>query len=205
MRPPLVVPALLAALLLAACADDAPRVAVSARAAGRWRTDASLARVIADVADDADVQPGFRDAHGARDTTWCNRGFARVATANGAAIARLYDPDPRTGAPSLEWTSANDLVRNARTAAADPTSGVARVDAATAQTMADAGRSVMAGWQNPAGHGHVATVLPARVPFDDAQGPVVFETGAYVGVRTAREAFPHAYDAVEYFVLPFAP
>lgn len=197
---------LLTALLAGGCGDPSrvPDLSVSDAARGRWDPRASLVPHLAAVAASEDVQPGHPDANGRTDTTWCNRGFLRVAVHNDHDVLPLLDPDPRTGRPDPGWTSANDMVRNVRAAASAPDSTIERVDARTAQARADEGRSVLAGWFNPAGHGHVGHVVPSRAPYDPVAGPLLFETGAYVGVRTAEEAFGEDLAAVEYYVLPFA-
>jgi hypothetical protein len=153
----------------------------------------SRAREITDailnVLDDPDVQPGYPDANGNKNTTWCNRGAHRIATALGGDMAPFLDKR------GINWTTANMMYIFAERNAGE-------LDGKTAQETANDGGLVLAACYNDKGSGHVAIVCPSDDAYDEALGPLVGETGAKCRITHSKLAFEKYGYQARFFVIP---
>jgi hypothetical protein len=138
-----------------------------------------------------DVQPGFPDAVGNTNTTWCNRGANYIARELG------FDMRPFLDARGIDWTTANMMylfaVKNAN-----------EIDGEAAQSCANQGVLVLAACYNPTpqGHGHVAIVCPSDEVYDGALGPLVGETGTLCRITNSKNAFEKWGYHARFFVIP---
>jgi hypothetical protein len=148
-----------------------------------------IVEAIRGVLDDPDVQPGYPDANGNTDTTWCNRGAHRIAASLGGDMTPFLD---RRG---INWTSANAMYLNA-------VNNAKEVCGKEAQERADAGGLVLAACYNPKGSGHVAIVCPCDEEYDEALGPLVGETGAKCRITHSKLAFEKYGYKARFFVIP---
>jgi hypothetical protein len=137
----------------------------------------------------ADVQPGYPDANGNTNVTWCNRAAYLIATGCGG------DMRPFLEARGIGWTRANDMYNNA-------VKNAAEVSAGAAQDYANAGKLVLAAAYNPRGPGHVAIVCPAEEEFNPEYGPLVGEAGARCRITHSRAAFEKWGYAARFFLVP---
>lgn len=117
-----------------------------------------------------------------------------------STLHRLNAPDDDftndNGGPLL----ANQIARNLATS-----DQYTAVDPDQAQLLADRGILVVAAWDNPGGHGHVATVRPENVPNDNPRGrsgPLISNVGGAVGIQTESSVFPRG--ARVYYYTPVA-
>jgi hypothetical protein len=145
--------------------------------------------VIRKVIGDPDVQPGYPDANGNTNTTWCNRGAHRIAAALGGDMGPFLAPQ------GINWTTANMMYQNA-------VENAKEIYGKEAQERANAGGLVLAACYNPHGSGHVAVVCPSAVPYDEARGPLVGETGARCRIINSRQAFERYGYKARFFVIP---
>jgi hypothetical protein len=147
-----------------------------------------IINAVLEVLDDPDVQPGYPDANGNTNTTWCNRGAHRIATMLGGDMAPF---SPK----GINWTTANMMYlyaeRNAR-----------ELSGREAQEAADSGGLVLAACYNPKGSGHVAIVCPAEKGYDEALGPLVGETGTKCRITNSKLAFEKYGYKARFFVIP---
>jgi hypothetical protein len=141
------------------------------------------------VLDDPDVQPGYPDANGNRNTTWCNRGAHRIATALGGDMTPFLDKR------GINWTTANAMYQNA-------VSNAKEVYGIEAQCIANDGGLVLAASYNPRGSGHVAIICPDDEAYDDTLGPLVGETGAKCRFTNSKLAFERYGYKARFFVIP---
>jgi hypothetical protein len=141
------------------------------------------------VIGDPDVQPGYPDANGNKNTTWCNRGAHRIATALGG------DMMPFLESRGINWTTANAMYNNA-------VKNGKEIYGKAAQETANSGGLVLAACYNPKGSGHVAIVCPSDEEYDDALGPLVGETGARCRITHSKMAFEKYGYKARFFVIP---
>jgi hypothetical protein len=139
--------------------------------------------------DDPDVQPGYPDANGNKNTTWCNRGAHRIATALGGDMAPFLDKR------GINWTTANMMYIFAEWNAKE-------LYAREAQIMANDGGLVLAACYNSKGSGHVAIVCPSEEEYDEALGPLVGETGAKCRITHSKLAFEKYGYKARFFMIP---
>lgn len=151
--------------------------------------------IVQDVLNRPDVQPGFPDANGNDNTTWCNRAVFRILDAIG------YDKDLLLEPLGEGYTTANEVHQSLREASGNELSGVVQVDEHEAQELANNGALVIAA-ASGASHGHVAVVYPSDDEYDAVDGPMVAQAGAVVGIIPARDGFGNSREQVQYFVLP---
>jgi hypothetical protein len=145
--------------------------------------------VIQEHLTDPDVQPGYPDANGNRNTTWCNRGSHRIATVLGGDMTPFLD------ARGIAWTTANAMYQNA-------VQNAKEIYAREAQEQANAGGLVLAACYNPKGSGHIAIVCPSDEEYDETPGPLVGETGAKCRITHSKLAFEKYGYKARFFVIP---
>jgi len=143
--------------------------------------------VITDVVDDEDVQPGFPDANGNTNVTWCNRALHRMLVMLGGKVSLILDP------AGINWTNANRMVLNARANLGKITDGV------VAQNLANDGRLVIAVQYNPNGPGHVALICPITSP--NERPVLIGQAGKRCGIMPLRDGFGST--DVEFYKLPY--
>jgi len=136
-----------------------------------------------------DVQPGFPDANGNTNVTWCNRGANYIATELG------FDMSPFLESRGINWTNANTMYNNALNRAKE-------VYGKEAQEIANNGGLVLAACYNPKGPGHVAIVCPTDDEYNDAQGPLVGESGAHCRITYSKDAFERWGYKARFFIIP---
>ena len=136
-----------------------------------------------------DVQPGFPDANGNKNVTWCNRGANYIASELGFDMRPFLEPR------GIGWTNANAMYRNAEKNAKE-------IDGREAQEITNNGGLVLVACYNPSGPGHVAVVCPTDKEYDDTIGPLVGETGARCRITHTREAFERWGYKARFFVIP---
>jgi hypothetical protein len=144
---------------------------------------------VLDVLDDPDVQPGYPDANGNTNTTWCNRGLHRIATALGGDMTAFLDKR------GINWTTANMMYQNA-------VDNAREVYGIEAQRIANEGGLILAASYNPKGSCHVAIVCPDDEAYDEALGPLVGETGAQCRFTNSKLAFEKYGYKARFFVIP---
>ena len=144
---------------------------------------------ISDVIARKDVQPGFPDANGNKNTTWCNRGANYIASELG------FDMGPFLGPKGIDWTNANSIFMNALDRAKE-------IQGKEAQEVANNGGLVLAACYNASGHGHVAVVCPSVEEYDDALGPLEGESGARCRITHTKAAFEKWGYKARFFVIP---
>lgn len=169
---------------------------------GGYEPDSSstaLLNEIDTVVAEPDVQPGYPDANGNTDTTWCNRAAYRIVTDSGYDMSAVLQRSPDTGQPDIDWTTANNMAQNAAAAAADPNSGVTPLTAEQARNLANTGVPILVVADNPNGPGHAAVVAPS-------QGDVTMigQAGATNGVMPLTSGFGGLSDSVSFYRLPRA-
>ena len=157
-----------------------------------------------DVLSQDDVQPGYPDANGNTETTWCNRAAERILSNGGCDNSGILDANPHTGEPDIGWTSANEMADNAANAATDPNSGISEVQPEQAQNLANQGTPVFAVESNPGDHGHAGIVAPSTDNYNADSGPLIGQAGDRVGIFHASEAFNNP-DNVRYYTIPREP
>jgi YD repeat-containing protein len=122
--------------------------------------------------------------------THCNGAVAQTAEALGAPLSPLEDAN---GNPYLANQQARLLAGS---------SDYTEVDATAAQSLANNGNMVIVAWDNPDGHGHVATIRPDDATDDDITesanpdrnaGPVLNNVGIsnQIGLFYEGEVFVH--------------
>jgi RHS repeat-associated protein len=114
-------------------------------------------------------------------STFCNQATFDVAEATGVTTSALYGEEDRDNVTATE--AANNLAKAAGTT-------VTKVDGRGAQALANSGYTVIGAWANPTGdHGHIATVSPSSIPYDDATGPQISDVSDTNGIKPAAQAF----------------
>jgi hypothetical protein len=141
------------------------------------------------VIGDPDVQPGYPDANGNKNTTWCNRGAHRIATALGGDITPFLE------SRGINWTTANMMYYKA-------VENTEEVSAREAQALANDGGLILASCYNPKGSGHVAIVCPSGDEYSDDLGPLVGETGAKCRITHSKLAFEKYGYKARFFIIP---
>ena len=136
-----------------------------------------------------DVQPGYPDANGRTDTTWCNRGANYIATELGFDMTQFLEPR------GINWTSANAMYQNA-------VKNAREVYGKEAQERANNGELILAACFNPKGPGHVAIVCPAEEEYNGALGPLVGESGARCRITHSKDAFEKWGYQARFFIIP---
>jgi hypothetical protein len=136
-----------------------------------------------------DVQPGYPNANGDTNTTWCNRGANYIATELG------FDMKPFLEPRGINWTSANTMYLLANKNGNE-------VDGEAAQSIANQGELVLAACYNSKGSGHVAIVCPSEEEYDKTIGPLVGESGARCRITHCKEAFAKWGYQARYFIIP---
>jgi hypothetical protein len=144
---------------------------------------------IKEVIVQKDVQPGYPDANGNTNTTWCNRGAHRIAVELG------FDMEPFLESRGINWTTANAMYNNA-------VKNAKELYPREAQEIANDGGLVLAACYNPKGSGHVAIVCPAEEEYDDGLGPLVGESGARCRITHSKAAFEKYGYKSRFFVIP---
>jgi len=144
---------------------------------------------IKEVITRKDVQPGYPDANGNTNVTWCNRGAHYIATELGFDMSPFLDPR------GIGWTNANTMYTNAIKNAQE-------ISGMEAQSRANNGELILAACFNPKGPGHVAIVCPAEAAFDPSLGPLVGESGARCRIVNSRNAFEKWGYEARFFVIP---
>jgi predicted HNH restriction endonuclease len=144
---------------------------------------------INDVITRKDVQPGYPDANGNTNVTWCNRGANYIATELGFDMTPFLEPR------GIDWTNANMMYQNALNRAKE-------VYGKEAQEIANNGGLVLAACFNSNGPGHVAIVCPADEEYDDSLGPRVGESGARCRITHSKNAFEKWGYKARFFVIP---
>jgi hypothetical protein len=144
---------------------------------------------INDVIKRKDVQPGYPDANGNTNVTWCNRGANYIATELGFDMSIFLDPR------GIGWTNANAMYQNALKNARE-------ISGKEAQNIANNGELVLAACFNPKGPGHVAIVCPSDDVYDDNLGPLVGESGARCRITNSKLAFEKWGYEAKFFVIP---
>jgi hypothetical protein len=113
--------------------------------------------------------------------THCNEALVSI-------VHRLNAPDDDFTDNNGEPLLANQMARNLATS-----DQYTAVDPDQAQRLADRGILVVAAWDNPGGHGHVATVRPENVPGDNPRGrrgALISNVGKQVGIQSESSVFP---------------
>jgi hypothetical protein len=149
-----------------------------------------------------DVQPGYPDANGNTNVTWCNRKlyYDNNDTLGSANYASMLEP-LGTG-----YTRANHLGFNLA-------ENYPELDQATAQNFANMGLQVRAAWINPDAYevpvetakaGHVASVVANYGIYDPRLGPRISQAGASNGEMWASQGFGAIKlpDVKYYWVMP---
>jgi len=136
-----------------------------------------------------DVQPGYPDANGNTNVTWCNRGANYIATELG------FDMSPFLESRGINWTSANTMYQNA-------VKNGKEIYGKEAQERANNGELILAACFNPKGSGHVAIVCPAEEEYNDTLGPLVGETGWKCRITHSKEAFEKWGYQARFFIIP---
>jgi len=145
--------------------------------------------IIHDVVDDNDVQPGYPDANGNTNVTWCNRALNRMLVMLGGKVELLLEPR------GIGWTNANSMFNNAR-------KNCTRIQSSRdAQDCANNGELVAVVAYNPKGPGHVALVCPDEREYSDLKGPRIGQAGARCGIMSVYEGFGSM--SVEYYSIPY--
>jgi RHS repeat-associated protein len=121
--------------------------------------------------------------------TWCNAAANAILVRSGVNTSVLLSPNPKTGSPSIGYTSANQMAANAAAAALNPNSGVISVTPELAQYLAGQGSMVLAAAQSANGHGHVGVVAPSNLPYNAGQGPLIGQAGAVNSIASAQASF----------------
>jgi hypothetical protein len=136
-----------------------------------------------------DVQPGYPDANGNTNTTWCNRAAHYIATELG------FDMSPFLAPKGINWTTANTMYDNA-------VKNAKEVYPREAQIIANDGGLILAACYNPKGSGHVAIVCPADEEYDESLGPLVGESGAKCRITHSKMAFEKYGYKARFFIIP---
>jgi len=148
-----------------------------------------IVKVISDVIDDDDVQPGFPDANGRKDVTWCNRALNRMLVMLGGEVELLLEPR------GINWTNANAMYKNAERNCAEI------LNERVAQGEANTGRLIVAVAYNPDGPGHVALVCPDEEEYSDMKRTLIGQAGAKCGIMRVNSGFGKM--PVRYFFIPY--
>ena len=131
------------------------------------RSPELLRAVVAQFELDAHPRYRARDLTGdGHPETFCNVALAELTAALGCLVPRILQVGLE-----LRWARANDQVRWLRRAGAH---GWVRCTSDEAQSAAERGHVAVVGWENPAGPGHVALVVPS----DGAPGVWIAQAGA---------------------------
>jgi Flp pilus assembly pilin Flp len=162
----------------------------------------TLNKTIDDVLDDDDVQPGYPDANGNTNTTWCNRAAHRVLEDMGYDTSSILNLNPYSKEPDIRWTTANAMAVNASNASQDPNSGVKEISEFIAKGSAYVGWTVLAVQYNPNGHGHIGIVAPTDVPPSKNDKIMISQAGAAVGTFPLEDAFLNNGEGTRYYLLP---
>ena len=136
-----------------------------------------------------DVQPGYPDANGNVNTTWCNRGVNYIASELG------FDMFPFFELRGINWTTANMMYQNAL-------QNTVEIYGMEAQKRANQGELILAACFNSKGSGHVAIVCPSEEEYDETLGPLVGETGARCRITHSKLAFNKWGFTPRYFIIP---
>jgi RHS repeat-associated protein len=115
-------------------------------------------------------------------STFCNQATFDVAEATGFNTSALYGGIDRDEVKAT--AAANNLAKAAGTI-------VTQVSGRDAQALANAGYTVIAAWANPdpKDSGHLATVSPSSIPYNDANGPQISNVSATNAIKSAAKAF----------------
>jgi hypothetical protein len=148
-----------------------------------------IIETIKKVITDPDVQPGYPDANGNTNTTWCNRGAHRIASMLKADMKPFLEPR------GIDWTTANMMYQNA-------VKNAVEVYGVAAQRRANDGELFLAACFNPKGSGHVAIVCPSDEEYDEVLGPLVGETGSKCRITHSKAAFERYGYKARFFLIP---
>lgn len=144
---------------------------------------------IIDVIARKDVQPGYPDANGNTNVTWCNRGANYIATELGFDMTPFLEPR------GINWTNANTMYQNA-------VKNGKEIYGNEAQERANNGGLILAACFNPNGSGHVAIVCPAVEEYNDSLGCLVGESGTRCRITHSKQAFEKYGYQARFFIIP---
>jgi hypothetical protein len=160
----------------------------------------TLLNKINSVIAQPDVQPGYPDANGKTKTTWCNRAAYRIVTDMDYDMSAVLTRNRDTGEPDINWTTANDLAKQAAKASKEPNSGVIEIlTAEEARNLANSGVPVLAAADNPnpKRSGHVAVLAPSQ-----ANVTMVGQAGSKMGVMPLNSGFSRLSNRVHFYRFP---
>jgi hypothetical protein len=156
-----------------------------------------LSKIINKVLNQEDTQPGYPDDNGNLDTTWCNRAAERIISEKDYDTSPFLNNDPYSGEPSINWTDANSMARNAAEAA--ERGEIQEVTAQKAQELANKGVPVLGAQDRGTKTGHVGVVAPSNETYDPSKGPLIGQAGNTNRTDYAVNSFNSNY-AVHYYV-----
>ena len=136
-----------------------------------------------------DVQPGYPDANGRTNTTWCNRCVNYIAAELG------FDMRPFLDMRGIGWTTANMMYENA-------VKNAKEVYGIEAQEYANRGELILAACFNSQGSGHVAIVCPSIEEYNNDLGPLVGEAGVRCRITHSKVAFEKWGYKARFFIIP---
>lgn len=121
-----------------------------------------LLTVIKEEIKKPDVQPGFPDANGRTNVTWCNRAAMRIIDRLGYDYSKVLNKNPYNNQPDINWTKANDLATNVNLQSKISGSGYEKIKRKEARNFANQGIPILAAANNSNGSGHVGIVAPTQ-------------------------------------------
>jgi hypothetical protein len=142
---------------------------------------------------------GLPKEPGVGKATWCNRYIHRILDHFGYDVDILYEKNPYTDKPSINWTTANHICTNARIGAIQ---GIIQpLSEQEAVEKANEGHIPFCCWKNPHGSGHVAIVASGK--YDPVRGASIFQAGEWNGFfhRKDKKAFGNR-KRIEFYLLP---
>ena len=146
------------------------------------------------------ANPNYQPNAGGDSATHCNEATYDVAQATGVRSSVYLGDRPR-GEVSANAAFATLAAGSSSPAGVPVRGGRVELSGEQAQSMANQGWTVFAGWFNPesGGHGHIASVASSTGDYDPAQGPMVANAGpeGFMGGMSTRQAFGRAYERGE--------
>lgn len=124
------------------------------------------------------------------EKSWCNQSSFDVMIATGFNTNGVFAPKGRYD------TTANQAATNLENLANDSkNSGIYEVSPDVAQGLANLGVTVVGAWSGGSQKGHLATVVPessTTLRYSEADGPVLSNVGASIGVMSTKDGFKRA-------------